>query len=68
MANKYQYTSQKQLRKAFWQCVCDECGIDYTGKKTKFDLDLNMTFNNWIDGLQKDGEISSNLRDRATLY
>ena len=39
MANKYQITNQKQLREAFWQ-FCDECGIDYTGKKTKFNLDL----------------------------
>lgn len=46
MAKKYYYTNQKELRKAFWQ-LCDECGIDYTGKKTKFDLDLNMTFNGW---------------------
>lgn len=67
MAKKYYYTNQKELRKAFWQ-LCDECGIDYTGKKKKFDLDLNMTFNDWIDGLQKGGDISGNLRDRATLY
>ena len=67
MAKKYCYTNQKELRKAFWQ-LCDECRIDYTGKKTKFDLDLNMTFNDWIDGLQKDVDISGNLRDRATLY
>ena len=67
MAKKYCYTNQKELRKAFWQ-LCDECRIDYTGKKTKFDLDLNMAFNDWIDGLQKDGDISVNLRDRATLY
>ena len=67
MAKKYCYTNQKELRKAFWN-LCDECGIDYTGKKTKFDLDLNMAFNDWIDGLQKDGDISVNLRDRATLY
>lgn len=67
MTKKYLYTNQKELRKAFWQ-FCDECGIDYTGKKTKFDLGLNMTFNDWKDGLQKDGTISESLYWRALLY
>lgn len=67
MANKFQYTNQKKLRKAFWE-FCDECGIDYTGKKTKFDLNLNITFNDWKDMLQKDGAISYNLYFRALLY
>ena len=67
MANKYQITNQKQLREAFWQ-FCDECGIDYTGKKAKFNLDLNMTFNDWTDGLQKDVVISDKLCSRACLY
>ena len=67
MANKYQITNQKQLREAFWQ-FCDECGIDYTDKKTKFNLDLNMMFNDWKDGLQKDCVISDKLCFRACLY
>lgn len=67
MAKKFQYTNQKGLRKAFWE-FCDECGIDYTDKKTKFNLDLNMMFNDWKDGLQKDGIISDKLCFRALLY
>lgn len=67
MNKKYLYTSQKELRAAFWQ-FCDECGIDYKGKKSKFNLDLNMMFNDWKDGLQKDGTISEALCFRACLY
>lgn len=67
MGKKYLYTSQKELRAAFWQ-FCDECGVDYTGKKTRFNLDLNMMFNDWKDGLNKDGSISDALVFRACLY
>ena len=67
MANKYQITNRKQLREAFWQ-FCDECGIGCTGRKTESNLDLNMTFNDWKDGLQKDGVISGKLCFRACLY
>ena len=67
MEKKYQYTNQKELRKAFWE-FCDDCGIDYTGKKTKFSLDLNIMFNDWKDELQRNGTISDRLRFRACLY
>ncbi len=64
---KYQIINQRDLRAAFWQ-FCDECGIDYRGKKTKFNLDLNMTFIDWKDGLQKDGIISMKLYENSLLY
>lgn len=64
---KYQIINQRDLRAAFWQ-FCDECGIDYRGKKTKFNLDLNMTFTNWKDDLPRDGIISTKLCDNSLLY
>ena len=64
---KYQITNQRDLRAAFWQ-YCDECGIDYAGKKAKFDLDLNMTFTDWKDILERDGTISKKLCDNSLLY
>lgn len=64
---KYQITNQRDLRAAFWQ-YCDECGIDYAGKKTKFDLDLNMTFTDWIDILERDSTISKKTLLHASLY
>lgn len=64
---KYKITSQRELRRAFWE-FCDECNIPYTGKKTKFDINLNMTFCDWKDMLCKDGVISYKLYQWATLY
>lgn len=65
--SKYQITNQRDLRAAFWQ-FCDDCGQDYKGKKTKFNLDLNMIFTDWKDCLQRDGVISERLCDNALLY
>jgi hypothetical protein len=56
----YTYTTQRQLRAAFrrnvWQHVAphDKPAI-------------REAFCNWIDGLQKAGQISDALADRATL-
>lgn len=66
---KYQITSQKELRKRFWQEV-DEIGTPEmkSWKRTKFTLDANMYFGEWKDMLQKDGIISEPLCFRALLY
>ena len=66
---KYQITSQKELRKRFWQEV-DEIGTPEmkAWKRTKFTLDANMYFIDWKDGLQRDGVISEALYFRALLY
>ena len=64
---KFIFTSQRALRRAFWD-MCEESNINTVGKKTRFNLDLNMMFNDWIDGLCKDAQISEKLRDTATLY
>lgn len=63
----YRITSKKELRRAFWQ-LCEECGRCGKINKSKFNLDRNMCFNEWIDGLQKDGVISVKLRMETSLY
>lgn len=67
MNKKYLYTNQKELRAAFWQ-LCAESDKVFTGKKTVFNLELNMIFIVWIDGLRKAGLISDALASRACLY
>lgn len=67
MKKQFIYTSQRELRKAFWQ-LCDELGINTNGKRTKFNTTLSCYFLDWIDTLQKDGDISERLRNHACLY
>lgn len=63
----YLFTTRKALRKSFWE-MCDEIGYNYRGKKTKFNLDLNMMFNDYKDSLYENGDISYRLYDRTCLY
>ena len=64
---RFLYYSKKELRKAFFE-YCNEIGEDTTGHKTRFSLNLNILFNDWIDFLRKDGLISEKLRTTSTLY
>lgn len=69
----YKITSQRELRKAFFQ-YCDECPVQTCtfaerGKhKTRFNLDANMCFGDWKDGLHREGVISDSLNFRALLF
>lgn len=68
---KYVITSQKELRRSFWE-YCKELGGEFekeaNKKKRSFNLDMNMAFTDYMDALCKDGVISQRLYDRATLY
>ena len=68
---KYQITSVRELRKYFWE-FCYDLGGEYAQEANKkrhsFKLDYSIMFNDWKDGLCKDGVISQKLYDRATLY
>lgn len=69
----YTYTTQAQLRKAFW---ADHKGIkgisrekitDYAGTGKMHNTDTRTAFVNWIDYLCRNQEISPELAARATL-
>ena len=65
-----QYTTQVQLRRAFWlqhPYLPHRRVKDYSGKGKMWPTDTRCTFNDWLDSLQKDGLISEALADRATL-
>ena len=67
---KRTYTTQRQLRTAFWQTFPDlprRRITNYAGNGTMYPTDTRCTWCDWLDSLSKDGAISPELADRATL-
>ena len=63
-------TNQKQIRAAFWEQHPDlprRKIRDYSGKGKMYCTDTRCAFVDFVDYLQRDGEISSELADRVTL-
>ena len=63
-------TTQRELRKAFWQQFPNlqrKKITNYSGNGTMHVTDTRVTWCDWLDGLSKNGEISQELAQRATL-
>jgi len=66
-------TTQRELRRRFWEECGDLPGItrhkitDYSGEGKMYDTTTRTEFVFWVDALNKNGEISDALVDRATL-
>jgi hypothetical protein len=66
-------TTQKELRQRFWEDHKGVRGItprritNYAGTGKMHNTDTRCAFCDWLDGLQKDGEVSEALAYRATL-
>jgi hypothetical protein len=71
----YTYTTQAQVRKAFWEMVREfkPAGVtprqitSYSGKGKMHNTDTRCAFSDFIDALEKNGEISEALAQRVTL-
>lgn len=66
MKTNFAYNNKKELRKGFFQ-YCQELNISTKGKKTKFDITLNIAFQEWKDFLKDSGQISEKLY-KVNLY
>ena len=63
-------TSQKQIRAAFWATfpnLSRRTIPDYAGTGRMYHVDTRCTFADYVDELQRDGEISDALAHRVTL-
>lgn len=63
-------TTQRQLRREFWATfpnVPKRRITHYSGKGKMWPTDTRCAFVDWLDGLSKDGSISAQLAERATL-
>ena len=67
---KYTYTTQKQVRRAFWLAFpnADRRKItDYSGKGKMYCTDTRCAFVDYVDYLCNSGDISPELAERVTL-
>lgn len=71
------YTTQRQVRRAFWQAWREGQfqGVDitprkitnYSGNGKMYNTDTRCTFVDFVDALSKNGELSEGLAERVTL-
>lgn len=67
---KYRITSQRQLRREFWATFPNlprKRIKNYAGTGLMYRTDTRCAFVDWLDALQKGGDISQALAQRATL-
>jgi hypothetical protein len=63
-------TTQAELRRRFWAEhpeLSRKRIIDYSGQGRMYCTDTRCAWVDWVDTLNKNGEISDALADRATL-
>lgn len=68
--NQYTYTTQQALRAAFWQQhphLSRKKIKDYSGNGRMHTTDTRCAFVAWLDNLNRNGEVSQALAQRATL-
>ena len=64
------YTTQKQIRAAFWELYPDlprRKITNYAGTGKMHQTDTRCAFCDFVDALNKGGQISDQLANRATL-
>lgn len=63
--------TQKQVRKAFWEFLKGVPDLYAKGKRSKRQneqvTDIRVTFVDYVDSLQRDGQITESLANRVTL-
>lgn len=62
---KYQFTTQRELRRAFWEQFPNLDSNKYNDKY--YCTETRCAFVDWIDNLQKSNQISEALAERVTL-
>ena len=70
-------TTQKQVRAAFWEAagngefkgmnVTPRKITDYSGSGHMHNTDTRCAFVDWLDGMEKSGQLKEGLAERVTL-
>ncbi len=67
---RYQITNQRTLRRVFWEQHPDlprRKITNYSGNGTMHVTDTRCAWCDWVDAMSRDGQISQELAQRATL-
>jgi hypothetical protein len=66
---KHTYTTQREVRDAFWNVFCVEGKPrEFWGKsQNELPADVRVAFVEFVDALEKNGDISEALAQRVTL-
>ena len=67
---RYRITTQRELRREFWETFPELSRKrikNYAGDSLMYVTDTRCAFVDWVDALQKAGEISPELAERCTL-
>jgi hypothetical protein len=67
---KYTFTTQRELRREFWRTFPELCRRkvkDFSGNGTMYMTDTRCAWVDWLDDLSREGDISEELAQRATL-
>ncbi len=69
MKTTFAITTQAQLRAAFWETFSDSIGRHYRASKRQNDYptDIRVAWVDYVDAMQRDGNISEKLAARVTL-
>jgi len=77
LSSRYQITNQRDLRRAFWAEIDNNPNLyagvvnkqitDYSGAGKMYNTDTCCAWCDWIESLSRDGRISQELAQRATL-
>jgi hypothetical protein len=63
----YSITTQKDLRAAFWEAHPRCAAVRRPGGQNAQGTDVRMTWCDYVEAMNRNGEISDALADRATL-
>ena len=67
---RYRITTQRELRRKFWETFPELSRKrikDYSGDSLMYVTDTRCAFVDWVDALERAGEISPELAERCTL-
>lgn len=69
--NEYWFADEDEVREGFWEEFKDSFPLDYErwvpGRQNDLSTDCRCSFVDWLDNVQKAGQVSEQVAQKATL-